>query len=72
MKNNNSVGTFSKSNSKIIERGKIDIPNTQIHDRSLSWHGTCTSIHDRSLSWHGTCTSIKGSISCMDPNLPSQ
>jgi hypothetical protein len=35
--------------------GKIDTPNTQIHDRSLSWLGTPnTQIHDRSLSWLGT------------------
>jgi len=26
----------SKSNIKIVERGKIDTPNTRIHDRSLS------------------------------------
>jgi hypothetical protein len=48
-------GTIPKSNIKIIERGKIDTPNTQIHDRSLSWLGTPnTQIHDRSLSWLGT------------------
>jgi hypothetical protein len=29
-----------KSNIKIVERGKIDTPNSQIHDRSLSWLGT--------------------------------
>ena len=34
------VGTIPKSNIKIVERGKIDTPNTQIHDRSLSWLGT--------------------------------
>ena len=34
------VGTVQKSNRKILERGIIDIPNTQIHDRSLSWLGT--------------------------------
>ena len=27
-----------------VERGKIDTPNTQIHDSSLSWVGTGTSI----------------------------
>ena len=26
-----------KYNRKIVERGKVDTPNTQIHDRSLSW-----------------------------------
>jgi len=38
------VGIVPKSNIKIIERGKIDTPNTKIHDRSLSWLGTGTSI----------------------------
>ena len=38
------VGTIPKSNIKILERGKIDTPNTQIQDRSLSWFGTGTSI----------------------------
>jgi hypothetical protein len=38
------VGTIPKSNIKIVERGKIDIPKTQIHDYSLSWLGTDTSI----------------------------
>ena len=26
------VGTFPKSNRKTVERGKIDTPNTHIHD----------------------------------------
>jgi len=26
------VGTIPKSNIKFVERGKIDTPNTQIHD----------------------------------------
>jgi len=30
------VGTVPKSNRKIVERGKVYTPNTQIHDRSLS------------------------------------
>ena len=30
-----SVGTIEKLNIKVIERGEIDTPNTQIHDRSL-------------------------------------
>jgi len=38
------VGTILKSNIKIVERGKIDIPSTQLHDRSLSWLATGTSI----------------------------
>jgi len=29
---------------KIIEKGKIDTPNMQIHDPSLSWLGTGTLI----------------------------
>jgi hypothetical protein len=32
--------TFPKSNRKIVERRKIDTPNTQIHDCLLSWFGT--------------------------------
>jgi hypothetical protein len=31
------AGTVPKSNIKILERKKIDTPNTQIHDRSISW-----------------------------------
>jgi hypothetical protein len=38
------VGIVQKLNGKIIERDKIDTPNTQIYDRSLSWLGTDTSI----------------------------
>jgi hypothetical protein len=30
------VGTIPKSKIKIVERGKINISNTQKHDRSLS------------------------------------
>jgi hypothetical protein len=42
--------TFPKSNRKIVERRKIDTPNTQIHDCLLSWFGTPnTQIHDCSL-----------------------
>ena len=40
----NTVGTILKSNIKIVERGNIDTPNTQLHDSSLSWLGTGTSI----------------------------
>ena len=29
------VSIFPKSNIKAVERGKIDTPNTQTHDRSL-------------------------------------
>ena len=38
------VRTIQKSNLKIVERGKNDPPNKQIHDRSISWLGTGTSI----------------------------
>jgi len=37
------IGTVPKSNKKIVDRGKIDTPNTIIHDRSLSMLGTGTS-----------------------------
>ena len=49
------VGTVLKFNTKFVETGKMDTPNTQIHDRSLSWFDTPnTQIHDRSLSWFDT------------------
>jgi len=38
------VRLIPKSNRKIIERGKLDITNTLIHDCSLLWLGTGTSI----------------------------
>ena len=38
------LGTTLISNRKIVERGKIDTPNTQIHEHSLSCLGTGTSI----------------------------
>ena len=40
----NTAGTVPKSNIKIVERDTVDTPNTQIHNRSLSWLGTGTSI----------------------------
>jgi len=43
-KKNHTVGTILKSYIKILERSKIDTPNIQIHDRSMSWHGSGTSI----------------------------
>ena len=61
----------SKSNTQNVERDKLYIVNTRIHDRSLSCIGTGTSIkrdklyivntriHDCSLSCIGTGTSIK-------------
>jgi hypothetical protein len=33
-----------KSNIKIVERGKIDTHNIQMHDCSLSWFGSVTAI----------------------------
>jgi hypothetical protein len=36
--------TIKYHSSKIVERGKIDIPNTKIHGHSLSWLGTDTTI----------------------------
>jgi hypothetical protein len=38
------VGTVPKAYRNIIERGTNDTPNTQIHDRSLSWFDTNTSL----------------------------
>jgi hypothetical protein len=38
------VGAVPKSNIKISARGKIDTPNTQVHDRTISWLDTGTSI----------------------------
>ena len=38
------VETVLKSNRKIVERDKIDAPNTHTHDCSLSWLGTGTSV----------------------------
>jgi len=37
-------GIVRKSYRKIIERSKIDTPNTKIHDLLLSWFDTGTSI----------------------------
>ena len=37
------VGTIPKPNIKIVERGQIDTPNTQIYDRLLSLLGISTS-----------------------------
>jgi hypothetical protein len=44
------TGTFPKSKRGIVERGKIDTHNIQIHDCSLSWFGTDTSINKK---WRG-------------------
>ena len=41
------VGTVPTSNIQIVERGKMDTTNTQIHDRSLSWLGTGTLIRNK-------------------------
>jgi hypothetical protein len=47
------VRTVPKSNRKIIERVRIDTPNTQIHDHSLSWIGIDTSIKREGLKLYG-------------------
>ena len=53
------VRTNLKYNSKIVRRGKVNSPNTQILDNTLSWLGTdTTQILDNTLSWLGTDTSI--------------
>jgi hypothetical protein len=43
-KKDHTVGTISKSNIKIVDRGEIDTPNTQMHYRSLFLLGTNTSM----------------------------
>jgi len=40
------VGTIPQSNIKILERGKIDISNTQIHDVTHKYMTSNTQIHD--------------------------
>ena len=59
-KNDHTVGTIPKSFIKIVERGKIHTPKTQIHDRPISWPGTGTS--------NKKC---RGQAIYMGPNLPS-
>jgi len=39
------VGTVSKTNKTIVERGKIDIHSTHIHADPLSWLGTGFAIN---------------------------
>ena len=43
-KNYHTVRTIPKSNIKIVERDKIDTPDTQIHDRPLSSQIAGTSV----------------------------
>jgi len=38
------VGTVPKSNRNVVEIDKIDIPNTHIHDCSITWLSTGTLI----------------------------
>ena len=38
------VRAISTSTIKIVEKGQIYTPNTQIHDRTITWLGTDTSI----------------------------
>ena len=51
--------TVPKSNIKIVERGKMVTPNTQMHDYSLAWY-----MHFN-RKW-------RSSTSVMDPNPPLQ
>jgi len=44
MRNYHTVETFPKSNRKIVERGKIDTSDIEIHDCSLYWLGRGTLI----------------------------
>jgi len=44
----NIVGTVSKSNRKLVERGKIDTPNSEIHEGPLTW--TVTSIQSDGIN----------------------
>jgi len=39
--------TVTIYNRKIVDRGKIDTSDEQIHDRSLSWLETVTSINKK-------------------------
>jgi len=60
----NTTLTIPKSNITVVERGKIDIPNTHIHDpyHTNAWPLTHkymtanTQIHERLFSWIGTYT----------------
>ena len=58
------VKTFPKSNSKILERNKIDTPNTQIRVRDRSFSGVVTGTSIKSggvfcvvFFWWGACCS---------------
>jgi len=59
--NNHIVGTVPKFNRKIVERGTIDTPNAQIHDRSLSWLGIGTSIKKK---WRGLANFMSANFPC--------
>ena len=43
-KNTTLSWTIPKSNIKIVERGKIDTFNAQMHDHSSSWHMLCIPV----------------------------
>jgi hypothetical protein len=43
-KKKHTLKSVLKYNLKIVERDKIDTPNTHVHDHSLSWLGTITSM----------------------------
>jgi hypothetical protein len=38
------MGTVQKLNRKVVDRDKLDTPNTPIHDRLRSWLDAGTSI----------------------------
>jgi hypothetical protein len=68
---------FQNSNIKIVERGKIDTPYTQIHDRSLSCLGTGNFIRIGGLklvAWNeaSPVTEVMQSCTCfpnVNPNI---
>ena len=63
------VGTVPKSNRQIVETGRIDTPNTQIHDCLLCWLGTDTSIKSGRvrLVYKGIAIVIIWNLSYNDP-----
>lgn len=53
MKNRRKTNTLATiQNIKIVQRGKIDIPNTLINDIPLSWLETDTSIKRGEVKLH--------------------
>ena len=60
IQNENQKIPHCKSDIKIVERATIDAPDTQMHDRSLSWLDTGTSIK------------VTGQTGFLSPSLPSK